>query len=631
MGGLAGSTIRQGGAVHDDCMIQYQNVYVVPSFHSKIQFACEVRKLFFDIRPDVIAVELPEGIRDKVLEGINHLPNISVVLYAETKKKSKFAYIPIDPADSLIEAIRLGLEYKIPVEFIDLDVNNYRNKQYNFGVEGYSISKIGLEKFYELISSSHLTKSNYGTKDYQRELYMTKNLKRLMKNYKKILFVLGMAHWERIKGFLNRTRLKDIENVITRDEVRLFNLSPKSYIEVLREIPYITYLYEFNRKNTKTPEEFFDKLEAYKTLYLNAKDNYFKNFGEPIRLQKMENILQYSRNYAFVENRLIPDLFHLVVSAKNIVDDDYAGEVYDLAMSYFFQDKEQKFPTIEIKRKKGLFEARSVPLRRRVPVEKTVYRKIPLKRRPKEEYEGEWQEKWDEEYEGVYSYPPEDLVFEDYMAYVRRKAMKILMEDKVKIQEFTTSLLDGISMRDTLRNWHIDQKLYIREELPPKGSIGPVVFVFEADDTLTHEYSYQLEWRHEHDEESDLYLYSTFPGINIIGPGISRGEYGGFCSIFPPGEFIYDTSYWDEFDIVRNKVDELLLKAIFLAGDHKYIVYAAKKPPDSYLKSLARKRGLYVIYIPLNEFNPSVIKTLRIVHFLNSTRVREYAKDYIFL
>jgi hypothetical protein len=609
-------------------MIQYQNVYVVPSFHSKIQFACEVRKLFFEIRPDVIAVELPEGVRDKVLEGINHLPNISVVMYAEAKKK--YVYIPIDPADSIIEAIRLGLEHNIPVEFIDLDVNNYRNKQYNFGVEGYSISKIGLDTFYHLILPQ-LSKSNYGTKDYQRELYMVKNLKRLMKNYKKVLFIVGMAHWERIKGFLKRNKLKDIENVIQRAEIKLFNLLPKSYIEVLREIPYITYLYEINRKNIKTPEEFFDKLEAYKTLYLNAKDNYFKNFGEPIHLAKMENILQYSRNYAFVENRLIPDLFHLVISAKNIVDDDYAGEVYDLAMSYFFQDKEQRYPSIEIRRKKGLFESRSVPLRRRVPIEKTVYKKIPLKRRPKEEYEGEWQEKWDKDYESVLSYPPEDLVFEDYMTYVRRKALKILMEDKVKIHEFNTSLMDGISMRDTLRNWHIDQKLYIREEIPPKGSIGPVVFVFETDDTLTHEYSYQLDWRHEHDQESDLYLYSTAPGINIIGPGISRGEYGGFSSIFPPGEYIDDTEYWNELEKVRNRADELLLKSIFLAGDHRYIVYAAKKPPDSYLKSLARKRGLYVIYIPLNEFNPSVIKKIRIVHFLNSTRVREYAKDYIFL
>lgn len=102
-------------------MFQYQNIYVIPSFHSKIQFACEVRKLFFKINPDIIAVELPESVREKVIEGINHLPNISVVMYEE-KAKKKYAYVPIDPADSIIEAIRLGLEYDLPIKFIDLDV-----------------------------------------------------------------------------------------------------------------------------------------------------------------------------------------------------------------------------------------------------------------------------------------------------------------------------------------------------------------------------------------------------------------------------------------------------------------------------------------------------------------------------
>ncbi|MFX0137659.1 MAG: hypothetical protein ACFFDN_28730, partial [Candidatus Hodarchaeota archaeon] len=131
-------------------MFQYQNIYAVPSFHSKIQFACEVRMLFFKINPEVIAVELPEGVREKVLEGVNHLPYISVVMYEERKKK-KYAYVPIDPGDSIIEAIRLGLEYKKPIEFVDLDVKNYRNKQFTYGFDDYSIIKIGLNKYYELL------------------------------------------------------------------------------------------------------------------------------------------------------------------------------------------------------------------------------------------------------------------------------------------------------------------------------------------------------------------------------------------------------------------------------------------------------------------------------------------------
>jgi len=432
---------------------------------------------------------------------------------------------------------------------------------------------------------------------------------------------------------LAKKNTKIIENEIKREEIRIFNLSPASYIHILREIPYITYLYEIHRPEIKSPKDFFDKLEGYKRLYLDSKEKYFEEFNEPVSLQKLKLILQYSRNYAFIENKIIPDLFHLVVSAKNIVDDDYAAIVYETAMSYPFFDTKQKYPTVEIKKKRATIDSRTIKLRRRVPVEKTVYRKIPLKRRPKEKYKGEWERKWYDNYHGIYSYPPEDIIFEDYMAYIRRKAMKILIEDKIRIHEFKTSLMDGIAIRDTIRNWHLNQKLYVREELPPKGSIGPVVCIFEEDDTMDREYSYQLDWTHEHMQESDLFIYATPPGENIIGPGISRGEYGGFCSIFPPLENIYidDVEYWDEMSKIRNKAGELLLKAIFLAEDHKYIVYVAKKPPDSYLKSLARKKGLYIIYIPLTELNPSALKKIRIVHYLNSKKVREHAKHYIFL
>ena len=375
-------------------MFQYKNIYAVPSFHSKIQFACEVRRLFFKINPDVIAVELPEGVREKVIEGINHLPYISVVMYEERRKK-KYAYIPIDPGDSIIEAIRLGLEYKKPIEFVDMDVKNYRNKQFMYGFDDYTITRIGLNKYYSLLLP-FLKVSNYGTKDYHRELFMVKNLKKLMKKYenKKILFVLGMGHWERIKGFLKKSKIKNVENVIKREEVKIFNLSPNSYIYVLREIPYVTYIYELTRSEIKSPEDFFDKLDTYRRLYLEAKEKYFKAYGEPIHLQKLKILFQYSRNYALLEKKLIPELFHLVISAKNVVDDDYAGEVYDLALSYLFFDKKQKYPTIEIKRNLGELDSRKVKLRRRIPVEKTVYKQIPLKRRPKEKYDGERKKKW---------------------------------------------------------------------------------------------------------------------------------------------------------------------------------------------------------------------------------------------
>ena len=614
---------------NDESVLIYENLHAIPSFHSRVQFAIEVRKAVSELKPDVIAVELPESLKEKVIEGIKRLPYISVIGYEQFSAK-KMSYVPIDPGDSIIEAVRIGIENNIPIEFIDLDVTRYRQKAYDIKfLNEYMISKIGLERYY-LTMSNFVKKSNPGTKDYNRERYMASRLKQLMKKNKKILFVLGLAHWERIRGFLGRN-FKEVEQDIQREHIEVFNLSKKSFREVLRELPYITYLYELSRKNIGKKGT-FDKLEAFKNIYLTAKDNYYKEFGENLSVHDLKIIMQFARNYGFIENFLIPNLFHLVMSAKNVHDDDYAGEVYDLAISYPFYKKDEKYREIEVKRSKGFIDNRTIPLRRRLPVGKVDQREIPIKRRPKEE-EGEWKKKWDDEYQGIFSYPPEDIKFENYMEFIRKKALKMLLEENIKIEEFKTSILDGISIKDTIRNWHLNKKIYVREELPLKGEIGPVIVIFEEDDTLEKTYNYQLEWIHEHDEESDLLLYATPPGVNIIGPGISRGEFGGLVSIFPPLEYIPHIFEYDwMFKKSVSKSESLLLSAIEHATEtQKYIIYVARKGPNPFLKSVASKQGKYLLYIPINQFNPKSIKKLRILHYLNSKKVRKIANKFIFL
>ncbi|NHI94152.1 MAG: hypothetical protein EAX96_16800 [Candidatus Lokiarchaeota archaeon] len=614
----------------NESILQFKNIHAIPSFHSRVQFAIEVRRAFFELKPDVIVVELPEALKDKVIEGINRLPYISVIGYEQASAR-KMSYVPIDPGDSIIEAIRIGIENDIPVEFIDLDVTRYRQKAYDIKfLNEYMISKIGLEKYY-LTMVNFVRKSNPGTKDYDRERYMADRLKDLMKNYKRILYVLGLAHWERVRGFLSRN-IKPVEQTIEREHIEVFNLSKKSFREVLRELPYITYLYEISRNNLSEGQS-FDKLDGFKTIYLNAKENYYKEFGENLSLHDMKIIMQFARNYALVENSLIPSLFHLVMSAKNIHDDDYAGEVYDIAISYPFYKKDDKYREIEIKQRRGQLDNRIIPLRRRLPVGEVDKRKIPIKRRPKEEEEGLWKKIWERESEGIFSYPPEDIKFENYMDFIRKKALKMLLEENIKIEEFKTSILDGISIKDTIRNWHLNKKIYVREELPLRGEIGPVIVIFEEDDTLNNIFDYQLTWIHEHEEESDLLLYATAPGLKIIGPGISRGTFGGLVSFFPPLDYIpYLTSYdWVEKKYLT-KSESLLLSAIYNATEkQKYIVYVANRNPDPYLKSLANREGKYIIFLPLSSFNPMSIKKLRIVHYLNSKKARKHANQFIFL
>ena len=105
--------------------IKYKNLYVIPTFHSRIDFAKLARTAFFKIFPDLIAVELPNNVREEVIEGIERLPFLSLIAYADTLDPAQMNFIPIDPGDSIMEGVKIGLEHNVPVEFIDLSVKNY--------------------------------------------------------------------------------------------------------------------------------------------------------------------------------------------------------------------------------------------------------------------------------------------------------------------------------------------------------------------------------------------------------------------------------------------------------------------------------------------------------------------------
>jgi hypothetical protein len=91
-----------------DNPFQYQNIRFLPILHNRLEFALEVHRQWFGFQPQALAVELPPTLRDPVLTAIKRLPNLSVILYQE--KSGRHVYLPIEPVDGIIEAIRLGLE-----------------------------------------------------------------------------------------------------------------------------------------------------------------------------------------------------------------------------------------------------------------------------------------------------------------------------------------------------------------------------------------------------------------------------------------------------------------------------------------------------------------------------------------
>jgi hypothetical protein len=623
----------------------------------------------------MIAVELPSNIKSEIKEAVDRLPYLSLIGYADSINPDKLNFVPIDPGDSIIEAIRVGMEQNVPVEFIDLSVKNYRPENMKLP-DDYALHHIGIQSFYreikshlrdttdkekqrlreevdfqEFLEKEEKLKADYDPKeiDVLREMYMASNLRKMMPHYHRILFIVGMGHWENIKHFLEHPeRLEDVNvNLIPHKYIKIFNVKGSDARFLLRELPYhaykwVTFRKEFSENETdafQSPQELstymdkFDKNSQIKEIYLSAKDEYEKEFKEYISVQDLTTLFQYTRNYTITEEQLLPNLFQLLISSKNTVDDDFAWKVLEKATHYPFDDESEKYDTMKLSAQGGIDpNGRYIKLQRRHPYYSHQPDEIPLDERPEEEYPGEWRDEWEEGKHRTVSYPPEDKMEEDYFAFIRKKSLDELKQTRTKIEEFKSSLKDGIAIKETIRNWGIENKIYVKNEQQIQGKVDTLIVIFDEDDGKEEKYPFTLTWWAEHDQESNMAFYSTNPGEYLIGPGISHVEVGGLLSIFPP---IYLPPVFKDYNNYNyedtNNKAERLLKAGILYSREKYIVYVAEKPPRKYFRSLAGVKHRKIIYIPLENFSHESLKTIKHIHILAGRDKRKIAHKYISL
>jgi len=620
-------------------------------------------------------VELPSNIKGEIKEAVERLPYLSLIGYADSINPDKLNFVPIDPGDSIIEAVRIGMKRNVPLEFIDLSVKEYHPEDMKLP-DDYALNQIGLETFYdkiiahfenninkqkqkirdtvsfqEFLEKEEQLQADYDPKelDTLREMYMASNLRNLMPLYHRILFIVGMAHWNNIKYFLEHPqRLKGVNiDLIPHKYIKIFNIRGNDARFLLRELPYHTHKWvqfreDFSENDSdafQTPDKInarmkkFDKNSHIKEIYLSAKDEYEEEFKEFISVQDLKTLFQYTRNYTITEEQLLPNLFQLLISSKNTVDDDFAWKVLEKASYYPFDDDSDAYDTMKLSMQGGIDpNGRYIKLQRKHPYYSRDPKTIPLDERPEEKYPGEWREKWEEGKQRTVSYPPEDKIEEDYFAFIRQKSIETLKQTRIKIEEFRSSLKDGIAIKETIRNWGIENKIYVKNEQQVHGKVDTIVVIFDEDAGEKEKYPFRLTWWAEHDQESNMAFYSTNPGDYLVGPGISHVEVGGLLSIFPP---IYlppvFQSYNDyNYEDTHTKA-ERLLKAGILYSREKYIAYIAKSPPRKYFYSLAGVKHRKIIYIPLDTYSHESLKSIKHIHILAGREKRKIAHKYISL
>jgi hypothetical protein len=612
-----------------------KHITLVPVIHGSGDFALAVRRLMLDGDFDCVAVPLPPSFQEHVERAIECLPEACAVIQKEPPKfissageedenaddeMSRCSYVPIDPCQPVIMALRSAKGEHIARRFIDFETSHFFHET-RICPDPYALKRVSLERFAAAILPTIARPALEQTK--QRVVYMAKRLRELEEQFRSILCICSVSDWPWIREAYNdRVAVEFDEEIV--EETEAFQAHPRTLIFLLGELPFITGLYERARSELEDDENL--SVDGVKELLVTARERYraeLKGRARNISPMLLAQCLQYVRNLSLIERRMTPDLYSLIIASKQIAGDQYALQVAETARDYPYQ-RHTGFPVIQM----GIDRARLpdgdiVNMVNRLPGAPVSWRSCQLQRRPDRREVRKWQMRWNPF--SQCSWPPEDESIENFRAHVFDRAKAIMGTDLVRTEKFTTSILDGIDIRDTLRHWY-DGDIYVKVLPPARGRLDCVVMLFDSP-ADPRDYPWRTTWFAEHESESTLAFYATDFRRELVGPGIGLSTYGGALFLFPP---VLIPDIWNDRRLdFAETLEERLLAAGCLHTSCPHIALLSPLPPGPGWRRLAKHFGRSLVHIPLGQFGESTIQQLRLVHVLNGKQVRSYAADFI--
>jgi hypothetical protein len=264
-----------------------------------------------------------------------------------------------------------------------------------------------------------------------------------------------------------------------------------------------------------------------------------------------------------------------------------------------------------------------VTMKSRLPGPPVTWSNLQLTRRPPQLDRDKYRMQWNPF--SQCSWPPEDEKIERFRTHVMDHALGIMGQDLANSEKFTTSLKDGLDIRETLRNWHTGD-LYVKVIPPSRGKLDCVVMLFDAP-ADPRDYPWRITWHAEHHDESTLSLFATDFEDDLVGPGIAVATYGGAMFLFPPRPIV---DIWRDprFDIADTLEERLLLAACHHARE-PHIALLSDAPPGAAWRHIARRFRKRLVHVPLGHFSQETVSQLRTFHVLNGHQVRSYAAHFI--
>lgn len=628
-------------------------VWALPVIHGSGDFAIEVRRVMLAQEFDCLAVPLPPSFQEHVEEAVAGLPKLSLVVQpeplefenwqpdesesedeaaadafasrsSESDELRACSYVPIDPCQPVIAALRIALQERMPRAFIDLETASFVSLA-AFYPDPYPVKQVSIDRFAAALLPT-VPRIPKGQPE-ARVVWMANRLRELERRHERILFVCSMMDWPWIKDAYHDRR-EDLAENDDVEQTETYANDPHTHLFWLGELPFITGLYEQARQSLDDDENL--SIDGVKTLLLATRDRYrreLKSRARKITPKTLRTFLHYVRNLCLIERRMTPDLYSLILAAKQIAGDQFAITLAEVAREYDSQFASNDDPSrSQLRMTNGVAQLPDgdvVRMKSRLPGQAIVWRSLELKPKPPRFEQDQWRLRWNPFHQC--SWPEEDVAIENFRTHVKDVALGMLGADLVRTEKFSTSLKDGLDIRETLRNWHTGE-LYVKVCPPTRGTLDCVLMFFDSP-ADPRDYPWRITWMAEHHDESTLALFATDFGREMVGPGIGCASYGGAMFLFPPRPI---TEIWTDrrFDFA-DTLEERLLAAACVYSECRHIAVLSESPPGPGWRRLAKKHGKKLIHVPLGRFSQETIQQLRIVHVLNGKQVRSYAAHFI--
>ena len=619
-------------------------IEILPIIHASGDMAQEVREALIARPFDCLAVPLPPSIEIPVEEAIGCLPTIHLVSIPEPDRDGSAAvsFVPIDPCQAVIMGIRVAMSERISRVYIDREVTTFEPTSF-LAPDPYALKRVPTPA-YAAAMIPFLPAPVPSSQRAERIAWMAFRLHELELDFESILCLCHLEDWPWLREAYRERRPYQAPEPVTGRPVA-FAVEPATLYFALGELPFITELYERRRADLRSDRHL--SIDGIKELLLESRAHWMAereaehtsatNWVTP---QLLQLYLQYVRNLALLDRRLTPDLYSLVVAAKQMAGDAFAVSLLQTARRYLFQEEATlDEPTVSAGIGKLEYPDGQIAFAtNRLAGPPLIWRSLSLRPTPARTTSRRWALQWNPFRQC--SWPPEDARIESFMSHVREQAKALLGADLARVEKFTTSVKDGVDLRESLRHFRTPVRtkaavaptsrmpydIYVKEIPPGRGNVEVVVFLFDtpADPAM---YSWQATWYAEHPQESTLCFYATpFQG-KVVGPGIAESRYGGALFLFPPRPI---PDIWTDpaLEFART-LEERIIAAAALHSQERHIALVSPVPPRAIWRRIARRFQRHLVAIPLHKFSGQTVDRLRRFHVLNGHDIRSYAAQFI--